>query len=182
MPIRQLPLLVSDKPGTVLSYHTLATMAHGMCVEKALKGPTARAIVYESNLGVCANTKCILSASTEPFEHRAEVSKETPRDVPGQEGGRRADASSIRTPCLLQMCVWYTGTPCCMAFSVLGTTGERCAPTLLLSTNLAHISPMGPSLWAKIVLLELLFNIVLYPTPHRVHRAVVLTALIYIAT
>ena len=182
MPIRRLPLPGERKPGTVLSCHTLATTTHGMYVERALMGLTARAIVYESNLGVCANTKCILRASTEPFEHRAEVSKETPRDVPGQEGGRRADASSIWTPCPLQMCVRYTGTPCCMAFSVLGTTGERCTPTFLLSTNLANISPMGPSLWAKILLFELLFNIVLYPKPHRVHRAVVLTALIHIAT
>ena len=69
------PSLVSDKPGTVLPYHTLATTTHGMHLVRALMGQAARAIVYESNLGVCANAKCILSAGTELFEHRVEALK-----------------------------------------------------------------------------------------------------------
>ena len=40
---------------------------------------------------------------------------------------------------------------------------------------------MGGTLWAKFLLLELLFTIVLYPTRHRVYRAIVLAALIYVA-
>ena len=40
---------------------------------------------------------------------------------------------------------------------------------------------MGGTPWAKFLLLELLFTIVLYPTRHRVYRAIILVALMYFA-
>ena len=67
--------LMSDKPGAVLSHRTLATTIHGMHLVRALMGQAARAIVYEENLGVCVDRKCVLSVGIEPFERRAEALK-----------------------------------------------------------------------------------------------------------
>ena len=67
--------LMSDKPGAVLPHRTLATTIHGMHLVRALMGQAARAIVYEGNLGVCVDRKCVLSVGIEPFERRAEALK-----------------------------------------------------------------------------------------------------------
>ena len=67
--------LLSDEPGAVLPYRTLATTTHGMHLVRALMSQAARAIVYEENLGVCVDRKCVLSVGIEPFERRAEALK-----------------------------------------------------------------------------------------------------------
>jgi hypothetical protein len=73
--IHGLSALMSDKPGTVLPRNILATTTYGMHLVKVLMGQAARIIVYEGNLGVCADRKCVLSVGINPMEQRVEALK-----------------------------------------------------------------------------------------------------------
>ena len=59
------------------------------------------------------------------------------------------------------------------------TSFQHSSPPSFVTTNPAHTPAMGRIPWAKILLFELLFTIVLYPTRDYIYRVPVLTALIY---
>ena len=65
--------LTSDKPGTVLPRHTLATTIHGMHLIRSLVSDLARAIAYGAPLPVCHDKICVLNAGMIPIGKRTEV-------------------------------------------------------------------------------------------------------------
>jgi hypothetical protein len=75
--------LMSDKPGTMLPRHTLATTTHGMHLISIFMGRAARIIAYEGNLGVCVDRICALSAGINPVTigQREEVPKKPHRAI-----------------------------------------------------------------------------------------------------
>jgi hypothetical protein len=71
--------LMSDTPDTVLPRHTLATTTQGMHSVRTFMGQAARMIVYEGNLGVCADRRCALSFGINSVGQRAGVLKKLHR-------------------------------------------------------------------------------------------------------
>jgi len=65
--------IVSDKPGTVLPRHVLATTINGMHLVGGFMNNIARLILYEIDLGVCDDGECVLSAAIIPVEQRVEA-------------------------------------------------------------------------------------------------------------
>jgi hypothetical protein len=53
--------LMSDKSGTVLPRHTLATTIHGMHVIRSLASHAARVVTYGGDLGECCDERCALN-------------------------------------------------------------------------------------------------------------------------
>ena len=56
--------LMSDKPGTVLPRHTLATTIHGMHILRSMSAHAARMVAYEGDLWACPDKTCVLGADT----------------------------------------------------------------------------------------------------------------------
>ena len=80
--------LVSDKPGTVLPRHTLATAIHGMHVIRSQASHAARAIAYGGHLGTCPDEMCVLKVGIIPVGKRMEVLEKAYNSMVGErEGG-----------------------------------------------------------------------------------------------
>jgi len=80
--------LMSDKPGTVLPRHTLATTIYGTHLIQILASHSARAIAYGGYLRVCPDEICVLSVGINPTEKRAEALEKIYRSLlDKREGG-----------------------------------------------------------------------------------------------
>jgi hypothetical protein len=65
--------LMSDKPGTVLPRHTLATVIYGMHILQSMAAHTARMVAYRGDLWVCGDEACVLAVGTSPIKPRLEA-------------------------------------------------------------------------------------------------------------
>jgi len=65
--------LMSDKPGTVLPRHTLATAIYGMHMLQSMAARAARVVAYGGDLWVCPEKMCVLSVDTSPIKPRMEA-------------------------------------------------------------------------------------------------------------
>jgi hypothetical protein len=65
--------LMSDKTGTVLPRHTLATVIYGMHILQSMAAHTARLVAYQGDLWVCGDKACVLSVGTSPIKPRLEA-------------------------------------------------------------------------------------------------------------
>ena len=65
--------LASEKSGTVLPRHTLATTLHGMHVFRSLASRAARRVACGGDLWVCPDKKCALSVGIDPANQRMEA-------------------------------------------------------------------------------------------------------------
>jgi len=65
--------LTSDKPGTVLPHHTLATTIHGMHVLRSMVSHVARVVAYGGGFRVCPDRACVLNIDINPIEKRMEA-------------------------------------------------------------------------------------------------------------
>ena len=67
--------IASEKPGTVLSRLTLASIIHGIGGMRRAMTHTAHTIAYTWDLGVCADQACVLNVGIRPAEWRVEALK-----------------------------------------------------------------------------------------------------------
>ena len=65
--------LMSNKPGTALPRHTLATTIHGMHIMRSITAHAARMVAYRADLWVCPDEACVLGVDTSPIKSRIEV-------------------------------------------------------------------------------------------------------------
>ena len=66
--------LMSDKPGTVLPRHTLASTINGRGEIRRVMTQSVHAIVYNANLlPVCPDKACVLNVGTKSMERRTEA-------------------------------------------------------------------------------------------------------------
>jgi hypothetical protein len=65
--------LTSDKPGMVLTRHTLATTTRGMHIFRLTTAHGARMVAYSGVLWVCSDKKCALGVDTSPIKPRLEA-------------------------------------------------------------------------------------------------------------
>ena len=80
--------LMSDKPGTALLRHTLATTMYGMHLLRLMAVHAARTVAYGRDLWVCPDKTCVLGVDTSPIKPRMEaVGKIYDAMVDQREGG-----------------------------------------------------------------------------------------------
>ena len=69
------PSLISDEPGTALPPLTLASTIHGIERLRHAMVQLSHSAVYNGNLRVCPQKKCILNVGVNPMERRIEALK-----------------------------------------------------------------------------------------------------------
>ena len=80
--------LTSEKPGTALPRHTLATTIYSMHLLRIMAVHAAHMVAYRADLWVCPNKTCVLGVDTSPIKPRMEaVGKIYDAMVNQKEGG-----------------------------------------------------------------------------------------------
>ncbi|KAF9646059.1 hypothetical protein BDM02DRAFT_321441 [Thelephora ganbajun] len=106
--------LISDKPGTVLSRHTLATTIHGMHVLQSVASHVARVAAYGGKLWVCTNEACALNAGISPIEKKMEAMGKIYDAMVGQREGGVLSTPSLGhlfcPKCTIDFSVAYAGS------------------------------------------------------------------------
>ncbi|KAF9644393.1 hypothetical protein BDM02DRAFT_3263577 [Thelephora ganbajun] len=106
--------LISDKPGTVLPRHTLATTIHGMHVLQSVASHVARVAAYEGKLWVCPNDACALNAGISPIEKKLEAMGKIYEAMVGQRKGGVLSTPSLEhlfcPKCTIDFGVAYAGS------------------------------------------------------------------------
>jgi hypothetical protein len=88
--------LMSDKPGTVLPRHTLATTIHGMHVIRSLASHAARVATYGGDLGGCRDEKCTLSIEISHTKEWMEVLEKVYDSLVDEREGGALSPPSLR--------------------------------------------------------------------------------------
>ena len=87
--------LMSDKPGTVLPPHTLASTIRGMHVLQTSASDVARIAAYGGYLRVCPDKACVLSAEINLVEERMVAMEKIYSAVIGQREGGLLSSPSL---------------------------------------------------------------------------------------
>ena len=87
--------LMSDKLGTVLPRHTLATTIHGMHVLRSTASHSARVVAYGGELWVCPDKGCVLNVGMDPVKTKMEAMGKIYRAMMEKREGGELSAPSL---------------------------------------------------------------------------------------